>query len=416
MTISDRIRFSLMMFLNYVIWGAWYVTLSTYLTINLKFTGTQAGAVFGTTALACIISPFFVGLIADRFFASEKVLAVLHLFGAALLFFVTKVTSFGAVYALMFAYCLCYFPTIALTNSLTLQHIKNTGRDFPLIRVFGTLGWIAIGITIGHMRVETSTTPFLLAAGASVVMSIFSLTLPHTPPPSQGQAVTLRRVLGLDALVMFKRSAFAVFAVASVLACIPLTFYFSFTNTYLNELHVENAAGKMALGQVSEVAMMLLMPFILRRMTVKNILLMGLLAWSVRYMLLAYGNPYGGLWMFYVAILLHGVCYDFFFMTGQLYTDQEAPAHLRSAAQGVITFLTYGVGMLIGSLASGRTIDYFTYANGSVVTRNWQSFWISSSLTAFLILLLIGVFFRTNSRIQNEKPTALATSEATTIL
>ena len=408
MPISDRIRFSLMMFLNYVIWGAWYVTLSTYLTINLKFTGTEAGAVFGTTALASIISPFFVGLIADRFFASERVLAVLHLLGAVLLFCVTKVTTFGGVYALMFAYCLCYFPTIALTNSLTLQHLKNTGRDFPLIRVFGTLGWIVIGVTIGHMRVETSTTPFLLAAGASVVMSIFSLTLPHTPPPSRGQAVTLRRILGLDALVMFKRSAFAVFAVASVLACIPLTFYFSFTNTYLNEIHVENAAGKMALGQASEVVMMLLMPFILRCLTVKNILIAGLLAWSLRYLLLAYGNPFGGLWMFYIAIVLHGICYDFFFMTGQLYTDQEAPPHLRSAAQGLITFLTYGVGMLIGSLASGRTIDYFTRTAGNVVIRNWQSFWISSSLTAFLILLLVAIFFRTNSRIENEKPTLTA--------
>jgi nucleoside transporter len=398
-----------MMFLNYAIWGAWYVTLSTYLTINLKFTGTQAGAVFGTTAVACIISPFFVGLIADRFFASERVLAVLHLFGAVLLVLVTKVTSFGAVYALMLAYCLCYFPTIALTNSLTLQHLKNTGRDFPLIRVFGTLGWIAIGVTIGRLRVETSTTPFLLAAGASVVMSIFSLTLPHTPPSSRGQAVTLRSVLGLDALVMFKRSAFAVFAVASVLACIPLTFYFSFTNTYLNELHVENAAGKMALGQASEVAMMLLMPFILRRLTVKNILIMGLLAWSVRYVLLAYGNPYGGLWMFYLAILLHGLCYDFFFMTGQLYTDQEAPVHLRSAAQGLITFLTYGVGMLIGSLVSGRTIDYFTHASAGMMTRNWQSFWISSALTAFLILLLVALFFRTNCRIESTRPSALET-------
>jgi nucleoside transporter len=399
-----------MMFLNYVIWGAWYVTLSTYLTINLKFTGTQAGAVFGTTALACIISPFFVGLIADRFFASERVLAVLHLFDAVLLYFVTKVTSFGAVYTLMFAYCLCYFPTIALTNSLTLQHLKDTGRDFPLIRVFGTLGWIAIGVTIGHLRVETSTTPFLLAAGASVVMSLFSLTLPHTPPPSRGQAVNIRSILGLDALVMFKRSAFAVFAIASVLACIPLTFYFSFTNTYLNELHVENAAGKMALGQASEVAMMLLMPFILRRLSVKNILIMGLLAWSVRYMLLAYGNPQAGLWMFYLAILLHGLCYDFFFMTGQLYTDQEAPAHLRSAAQGVITFLTYGVGMLIGSLVSGRTIDYFTHVGGGIVTRNWQSFWISSALTSFLILLLVAAFFRTNARIESTRGSNLETS------
>jgi nucleoside transporter len=407
MTTSDRFRFSLMMFLNYVIWGAWYVTLSTYLTINLKFTGTQAGLVFGTTSVACIISPFFVGLIADRFFASEKVLAVLHLLGAVLLFCVTKVTSFGAVYALMLAYCLCYFPTIALTNSLTLQHLKNTARDFPVIRVFGTLGWIAIGVTIGFLRVETSATPFLLAAGASVVMSLFSLTLPHTPPPAKGQAVSLRNVLGLDALVMFKRPAFAVFAVASVLACIPLTFYFSFTNTYLNELHVVNAAGKMALGQASEVVMMLLMAFILRRFSVRNILVVGLLGWSVRYMLLAYGNPFGRLWMFYVAILLHGICYDFFFMTGQLYTDQEAPPHLRGAAQGMITLLTYGVGMLIGSLVSGRTIDYFTHSVGGVVTRNWQPFWIACALTAFLILLLVAVFFRTNARIENTRPPAL---------
>jgi nucleoside transporter len=406
MPLTDRIRLSLMMFLNYVIWGSWYVTLGAYLTINLKFTGTQTGAVFGTTALACMISPFFVGLIADRFFASERVLAVLHLVGAALLFFVTKATGFGAVYTLMFAYCLCYFPTIALTNSLTLQHLKDTGRDFPLIRVFGTLGWIAIGVTIGRLGVETSTVPFLLAAAASVVMAVFSLTLPHTPPPSQGQSVTLRRVLGLDALVMLKRPSFAVFAVASILACIPLTFYFSFTNAYLNTLEVRNAAGKMALGQASEVVMMLLMPFILRRVTVRSILIMGLLAWSVRYLLLAYGNPYGGIWMFYVAILLHGICYDFFFMTGQLYTDQEAPAKLRGAAQGLITFLTYGVGMLIGSLISGRTVDYFTHTVGTVVTRNWQAFWMTSALSAFLILLLIAIFFRSRSRIVATSPPA----------
>ena len=396
-----------MMFLNYVIWGSWYVTLGAHLHDQSKFTGTQAGAVFGTTAVACIISPFFVGLIADRFFASERVLAALHLVGAVLLFFVTKATTFGPVYGLMFIYCLCYFPTIALTNSLTLQHLKDPGRDFPLIRVFGTLGWIAIGVTIGRLGVETSTVPFMLAAGASLAMSVFSLTLPHTPPPSKGQPVTLRRILGLDALVMLKRPSFAVFAIASILACIPLTFYFSFTNAYLNELHVSNAAGKMALGQASEVIMMLLMPLILRRVTVRGILIMGLLAWSVRYLLLAYGNPFGGVWMFYVAILLHGICYDFFFMTGQLYTDQEAPANLRSAAQGLITFLTYGVGMLIGSLTAGSAVDYFTHTAGGVVVRNWQSFWISSAMSAFFILVLIAVFFRSKSKIVSTPSSAV---------
>ena len=390
-----------MMFLNYAIWGAWYVTIDTYLTVTLHFTGTEAGAVFGTTALASMISPFFVGLIADRFFASERVLAMLHLAGAALLYLVTRATSFSAVYALMLIYCLCYFPTIALTNSIALQHMSSPGRDFPLIRVFGTFGWIAINVLIGWIAVEKSASQFLIAAGASVAMSAFSLALPHTPPQNKGKSVSAREILGLDALVMFKKSAFAVFAAASVLACIPLTFYFSFTNDYLNDLHVQNAAGKMALGQVSEVGMMLLMPFLLRRMTVRSILVVGMLSWTVRYALLAYGNAGAAIWMFYVAILLHGVCYDFFFMTGQLYTDQEAPPNLRSAAQGLITFLTYGVGMFVGSLSSGITIDHFTSTVGDVVVRNWQSFWLTSAALSFAVLLLIALFFRSRSRIES---------------
>ena len=402
MSKSLSARLSIMMFLNYVIWGAWYVTLGTYLTATLKFSGTEAGAVFGTTALACMISPFFVGLIADRFFATEKVLATLHLVGAVFLYMVAQVTSFGAVYALLLLHCLCYFPTISLTNSLTLRQVKNTGSDFPLIRVFATIGWIAIGQTVGRMGIEASATPFLLAAGASVVMAIYSLTLPHTPPAGKGQPVTVGSLLGLDALAMLKRPSFLVFVVASVLACIPLTFYFSFTNAYLNEVGVVNAAGKMTLGQVSEVVMMLLMPLIFRRASVKAILMLGLLAWSVRYGLLAYGNAGAGMWMFYVAILLHGICYDFFFMTGQLYTDQEAPAHLRGTAQGLITFLTYGVGMFVGSLLAGGALDYFTTTVGTTVTRNWTGFWMSSAFGAFVILLLITVFFRSNAKIQTD--------------
>jgi len=398
--LTIRLRLSLMMFLNYVIWGAWYVTIDTYLTTTLHFTGTEAGAVFGTTALASMISPFFVGLFADRFFSSERVLAIMHLIGACLLFYITRVTSFSAVYALMFAYCLCYFPTIALTNSIALQHMSNAGRDFPLIRVFGTFGWIGIGITISALAVEKSASQFLIAAGASVAMALFSLTLPRTPPKGKGKEIRVRDILGLDALVMFKRPAFAVFAAASVLACIPLTFYFSFTNDYLNDLHVQNAAGKMALGQVSEVGMMLLMPFLLRWMTVRSILVVGMLSWTIRYALLAYGDAGALVWMFYVAILLHGVCFDFFFVTGQLYTDQEAPPHLRGAAQGIITFLTYGVGMFIGAVSSGVTIDYFTNTVGSAVMRDWRSFWLTSAASAFVVLLLIAAFFRSRSRIK----------------
>ncbi|HYZ85087.1 MAG TPA: nucleoside permease [Bryobacteraceae bacterium] len=397
-------RLSIMMFLNYVIWGAWYVTLGTYLTANLKFTGTEAGAVFGTTALACMISPFFLGLIADRYFSTEKVLAFLHILGAVLLYLVSTAKSFGSVYALMLAYNLCYFPTIALTNTLALRNVGNAGREFPLIRVFGTLGWIAIGQVVGNLGVEATSTPFLLAAGASVAMALYSLTLPHTPPASRNTKFNLKTALGLDALVMLRDPSFSVFVIASVLACIPLTFYFSFTNAYLNEMGVANAAGKMTLGQASEVIMMLAMPFIFQRVSVKNILLMGLLAWSVRYWLLSAGDPGSGLWMFYVAILLHGICYDFFFMTGQLYTDQVAPPNLRGTAQGFITFVTYGVGMFIGSFLSGFAVDFFTTGN----TRNWQAFWLTSSIGAAAILLLIAGFFRDRSKVETKQPEAVA--------
>ena len=403
MPIWDRTRLSLMMFLNYVIWGSWYVTIGTYLTATLKFSGTETGAIFGTTALASMISPFFVGLIADRFFSSERVLAVLHLVGAFLLYFVTTQTSFGSVYAIMLAYCLCYFPTVSLTNSITLRQIKDPGKDFPLIRVFATIGWVVIGLIIGQLGAEATTKPFMIAAGASLVMSVFSLFLPHTPPENKGDAITVRGILGLDALEMLKDRSFFIFVIASILACIPLTFYFSFTNAYLNELKVTNSAGKMALGQVSEIGMMLLMPFIFKRVSVKIILLMGLAAWAARYALLAFGNADSGMWMFYIAILLHGLCYDFFFMTGQLYTDMQAPPKLRSAAQGLIIFLTYGVGMFIGSLLSGTAVDYFSKTTGGIVTRDWQSFWLSSSAGAFVILLMIGLFFRSNAKVQTSE-------------
>jgi nucleoside transporter len=402
MPISLKARLCLMMFLNYVIWGAWYVTIGTYLTATLKFSGTEAGAVFGTTALASMITPFFVGLIADRFFATEKLMAALHLMGAVILFFVTRATSFGQVYALMLLYCLCYFPTINLTNSLTLRQLTDAGGEFPFIRMFATIGWIAIGLTIGSMGIETTATPFLLAAGVSVVMSAYCLTLPHTPPAGKGQKITAGNLLGLDALVMLKKRPYFVFALASILACIPLTFYFVFTNAFLNEVGVVNAAGKMTLGQFSEVGVMLLMPFIFRRITVRGVLMLGLACWSLRYGLLAYGNPGPLVWMFYLAILLHGFCFDFFFMTGQLYTDQEAPAHLRGTAQGFLTFLTYGVGMFIGSLLSGVALDFFTSTKGGVVTHNWTAFWLGCSAGALAILVLVAVFFQTRARIETK--------------
>jgi len=378
------------------------------LTTTLGFSGTQAGAAFGTTALASLVAPFFVGLVADKFFATERVLATLYAMSAVMIFMVTQVTSFPAVYALLLAFCLFYFPTIALTNAITMRQLSDPGRDFPIIRMFGTIGWIVINLLVGFLRVEASPTPFLFAAAAAIVMCIFSLVaLPHTPPPARGQKVTVRSVLGLDALAMMKDRSYFIFVIASFLACIPLTFYYSFTNLFLNEVGVQNAAGKMSLGQVSEVGMMLAMPFVFRVFTVRGILLMGLGSWALRYVLLAYGDPGPGVWMFYLAILLHGVCFDFFFVTGQLYTNQEAPAHLRNTAQGFITVVTYGFGMLVGSFLSGYALDYFTSTTGEgVVVRDWMSFWLSSAAMSAAIGLLVLIFFTSRARIRAEEKLA----------
>ncbi|MPZ19306.1 MAG: MFS transporter, partial [Luteitalea sp.] len=321
--------------------------------------------------------------------------------GAVLMLLATQVTSFGAVYVVLLAFCLCYFPTIALTNSITMQQVANPARDFPPIRTLGTLGWIAINLVVGFMRIEAQSTPFLLAAAASVVMAVYSLVaLPHTPPRAKGQTASVRQILGLDALAMMKQRSFAVFVIASILACIPLTFYYSFTNPYLNEVGVVNAAGKMTLGQMSEVPMLLAMPLVFRAISIRGVLLLvGMAAWSARYVLFAAGNNGELVWMLYGGILLHGICYDFFFIAGQLYTDQEAPQHLRSTAQGFITFVTYGVGMLAGSLVSGGILDYFSSTAAGVVSRDWTAFWLFAATMSFGIMLMVLFFFQSSRKI-----------------
>jgi len=320
-----------------------------------------------------------------------------------LVYMVTQVTSFQAVFTLMLLFCLCYFPTVALTNSLTMQQVKDPGRDFPPIRTLGTLGFIVVVTVVSFLKWEASANQFIFAAGAAVVMAIYSLVaLPHTPPPARGQQVTWQRAVGLDTLGMMKQSSFAVFVVASILACIPLTFYYSFANAYLNDLHINNAGAMMTLGQWAELVMLLAMPMLFRFVSIRGVLLIGLVSWALRYLLLAYGNAGPGIWMFYIAILLHGACYDFFFVAGQLYTDQEAPGHLRSSAQGFITFVTYGIGMYIGSVLSGVARDYFP---------TWQSFWLSSAIMSGAIMLLVLLFFRTRVMIQAKNKPAPAVAE-----
>jgi nucleoside transporter len=395
MPTTARVKLSVMMFLEYFVWGAWYVTLGTWLSA-IGFSGGQIGMTYGTTALAAMISPFFVGMIADRFFATQRLLAVLHLLGGLAILYASTQTAFWPLYIAILVHTLCYMPTLALTNSISFRQMRDPGREFPPVRVLGTIGWIVAGIFIGTIAVEATSTPLQVAAAGSFALAAFCLVLPHTPPQKTGR-VSARDVLGLDALALLKDRSFAVFVLGSFLVCIPLQFYYAFANPFLNEIGVTNAAGKMTLGQMSELVFMLLMPWFFRRLGVKKMLLVGMAAWVARYALFAHGNNAEAVWMLYAGILLHGICYDFFFVTGQIYVDQKAPENVRAAAQGFITFVTYGVGMLIGSWLSGRVVDAFAVTTaGGVVRHDWLHIWLVPAGGAFVVLLLFALFFRSD--------------------
>jgi nucleoside transporter len=392
MTTATRLKLSVLMFLEYFVWGSWYVTMGTWLGQTLHFSGEQIGLAFGTTALAAMISPFFMGMVADRFFATERILAALHIIGGVVMFWASLQTTFGTFYTILLIYTLCFMPTLALSNSISFHQMKDPGREFPAIRVLGTIGWIVAGLLIGGLGLEATATPLQLAAAGSIVLGVFCLALPHTPPQRQS-AAKLADILGLDALKLLGERSFAIFVLGSFLVCIPLQFYYAFANLFLNELHVTNAAGKMTLGQMSEIFFMLVMPWFFRRLGVKYMLLVGMAAWTARYVLFAYGNGSDLVWMLYAGILLHGICYDFFFVTGQIYVDRRAPADLRAAAQGLIAFVTLGVGMFIGSWVSGRVVDTFAGPAG----HDWQSIWLVPAAGAAVVLLLFAFFFRSTN-------------------
>ncbi len=391
MTSNVRLKLSAMMFLQYFVWGAWYVTMGTWLGETLHFSGEQIGLAAGTTALAAMISPFFVGMVADRFMATERILAGLHILGGIVLVYASSQTTFGGFYAVLLVYTLCYMPTLALSNSLSFRQMKDPGVEFPPVRVLGTIGWIAAGLAVGTLGLEATATPLRIAGGASILLGLFCFALPHTPPleKAAGTRATWADILGLDALELMGDRSFAVFVLGSFLICIPLQFYYAFANMFLNELHVSNAAGKMTLGQMSEIFFMLVMPWFFRRLGIKWMLLVGMLAWTARYAFFAYGNNAELVWMLYAGILLHGICYDFFFVTGQIYVDTKAPGDLRAAAQGFIAFVTLGVGMFIGSWASGRVVDAFLVGSG----HDWHGIWLVPAGGAALVLVLFALFF-----------------------
>lgn len=398
MGIRTRIELSIMMFLQFFIWGAWAVTMGTYLNA-IGFKGTDIGSAYSTTAWAAILSPFFVGMVADRFFSAERVMGVLHLLGAALMYWATTITEPGKFFWVLLGYALCYMPTLALVNAIAFQQMKDPGKEFPSIRVLGTLGWIVAGLIIGFMKIEPTVIPLKIAAGMSLLMGVYSFFLPNTPPKGKGKKVAVSDILGLDALSLMKDRSFAVFVICSLLICIPLSFYYNFTNMFLNESGVENAASKMTMGQMSEVVFMLVMPFFFARLGVKKMLLGGMLAWAARYLLFAFGNSESLVFMFYLGILLHGICYDFFFVTGQIYVDREAPEQIRASAQGFIALITYGAGMVIGAKVSGLVVDkyaQFEIVDGieKAVAHQWTNIWIIPAIMAAVVIVFFAILFR----------------------
>lgn len=389
MTPTTFSKLALMMLLQYFIWGAWYVTMGTYMTEHLNASGTHIGAAYGALAIATMISPFFVGLVADRFFAAQRIMGVLHVLGGVLLLAATWVSNTTAFYWVILVYSFLYMPTIALSNSIAFRQMNDPGKQFPWIRVFGTIGWIVAGLTIGFLALEKTASTFHVAAGISVLLGLISFGLPHTPPQAS-QQMSAGQALGTDALVLLRDRPYFVFFIAAILVCIPLSFYYGFANVFLNELGVQNAAGKMILGQVSEAVFILAIPLLFNRIGVKNMLLLGMAAWILRYLCFAWGDTSGNLWMLYAGIILHGICYDFFFVTGYMYTEKKAGEKIKNAAQGLFTFATYGLGMFIGTWFSGQTADNYITGTG----HDWAPIWLMPAYIAGVVLILFLLFFR----------------------
>ncbi|MEC5147360.1 nucleoside permease [Chitinophaga sp. 212800010-3] len=393
-----RIQLSFMMFLEFFIWGAWFVTLGTFVLKNLQdTTDSQVGVAFLTQSIGAVIAPFIVGIIADRFISAQIILGVIHLIGAALLWTCSGMTSFDSFYPVLLAYMILYMPTLALVNSISFRQMSDPSKEFSFIRVFGTVGWIIAGLLIGWLQWEKSNTldyTFKMAAGASLLLGLFSFTLPKTPPAKKGTEISVKEILGLDAIRMLKNRSYLLFFLASIAICIPLAFYYNFTNPFLNEIGMNAAAGKQSMGQMSEFLFMLVMPLFFARLGVKKMLALGMLAWVIRYTLFAYGNIDANYWMLIVGIVLHGICYDFFFVTGQIYTDRVAGEEFKSSAQGFVTLATYGVGMLIGFLISGPIVEAYKTGN----THNWHSIWLIPASIAAVVLVLFMLFFRDNNK------------------
>ncbi|WP_437193053.1 MFS transporter [Planctomicrobium sp. SH527] len=442
-------RLCLMMFIQYGVWSFWLTTMAKYLSAGLNFEGDKIGLAYSTTGWGAIAAPFLVGMIADRFCSAQIMLGILHLLTAALLWMLTGITDPTQFTLVLLGAMLCYMPTLALANSIGFEHVKNPRLDFPFIRMFSPLGWIIAGLVVGSLPslvpswfggltdIESTAIPFKLSALFSALMGFYAFTLPHTPPKSLGKKVTFADIAGLQTLSLMKDRSFAVFVVCSLLLCIPASFYFQSAAMFFTQKGMEQVASKMVLAQVSDVVFIAVMPFCLRRLGIKGIILAAVGAWVVRYVLFAMGASQPDVssqsigdsqiltqlsavtshlihdvqqyWMFYGGILLHGICYDFFFLAGQIYVDQRAPNEVRANAQGFIALVTLGLGMTIGNILNGyvtnwvttKTVDSAGQLTSSVI--DWQTLWLVPTAISALVGLLFIVLF-------HEKPETAAAS------
>lgn len=386
---TTRVKLSIMMFLQFFVWGAWYGQMSKYLLTQLNATGDQVGNAYAAFSLAMLVAPFFVGMIADRYFAAQKVLGVLNLLGAVVLYFITQNTDPNNFFYLILAYCITFAPTLALTASIAMQQMTTPEKEFPGIRVLGTVSWIIVTNIVGYYGFGDKVTIFQLSMYSAAVLGVFSFFLPDTPPKATA-STSVSQILGLDAFKLFKDRSFAIFFLSSVLICIPLSFYYAMANPSLTDGGMVNVENKMSLGQASEVIFMLLIPLAYTRLGVKKMLIVGLIAWIIRFICFGNGDGGSGEWMLYLAIVLHGVCYDFFFVTGQIYTDNKAGEKIKSSAQGLISLATYGIGMGIGSKLSGIVLDMYTRPDG---TKDWLSVWLVPAGIAAAVLILFVLLF-----------------------
>ena len=400
MSRTIRLRLCVMMFLEFFIWGGWFVTLGSYLAANLHASGAQTALAYSTQSWGAIIAPFIVGLIADRYINAERLLGALHIAGGLLMYALYSARDFTGFYPYVLTYMILYMPTLALVNAIAFRQMDEPARHFSGLRVWGTIGWIIAGLVISYLAAWDSRSAieagllrntFLMCSLASCALGLYSFTLPRTPPqPRPGEPLRLEHLLGLEALRLLRQRNFGIFFVASILICIPLAFYYQNANQFLTEIHVANATGKQTFGQMSEVLFMLLIPVFLRTFGMKTTLLVGMLAWACRYLLFAFGNAQELAFMLILGIALHGVCYDFFFVSGQIYTDSKAGAAYKAAAQGLITLATYGLGMLIGFSAAGFIDDLYTVGG----RHDWRAIWLYPAAFAAAVFVLFALTFR----------------------